>query len=341
MSENPRVSDPPASAIKGAGYRGSIPWGPAVALLALAAVLRCTNLMQMPIFCDEAIYLRWAQMIHQKPLLNAWISLIDPKPPLHYWLMAALWDTTTDPLRMGRAISIVTALLMIPALLALARDLELLFHGSTLGLARRDAATLHWPAPSGRLVGLIACLLTIVCPYLAFNQRLALADGPFVFESVLAAWASVRLALAIRNGVGFRRGLLVYSLPLGIIMGLTMLTRQNVSYVLWALPVMAVLLFRQRGPKPQDPATGSAFRRAAFLLVASALIGTALWSPFLLAQPGRYRTEPDATGNTQPQFAAELKRRILYQQHFSNPMTLQERASLARKNFISMFIPAA
>ena len=70
-------------------------------------MIRASGLMNLPIFGDEAIYLRWAQLIRGEGVgsMHLWVSLADPKPPLHYWLLALFFHGlggNTDPLAAGR-----------------------------------------------------------------------------------------------------------------------------------------------------------------------------------------------------------------------------------------------
>ncbi|MBN1169248.1 hypothetical protein JXA63_05150, partial [Candidatus Woesebacteria bacterium] len=50
-------------------------------ILLLAIFLRIYNLNELPIFGDEAIYIRWAQIMRNEPTLR-FIPLSDGKQPL-------------------------------------------------------------------------------------------------------------------------------------------------------------------------------------------------------------------------------------------------------------------
>ena len=85
---------------------------------------------------------------------------------------------------------------------------------------------------------------------------------------------------------------------------------------------------------------GAGLRRAALFLGAAAVIAAIVWSPLLLAQSGRYRTAPDATGRAQSRFAAELERRVFYGYHFTSPLTLSQRIAMTEHNVATVFIPS-
>jgi hypothetical protein len=294
-------------------------WVVTLALTLLCLAIRITHLTALPIFGDEAIYLRWAQLIRQDPVRNAFVSVADPKPPLHFWLMAILWPVNADPLMSARLISAVAGALTVPGLLLLCRRLGALVKEREGGGNRAI-----------ELFGPIACLLMIFCPFLAFYQRMALADALFVLESVLVAWVSLEFAAALRWGT--KKQMVGTTAGLGVLMGLTMLTRQNVSYVLWVLPVVAFCL-SGRCAKGEDRDAASPMgertvtwertwgRFALGLLVASVLAG-AIWCPMLLCKTG-----PDT------------KMRILNQPQFTESKTPGERIALAEKNFVNVFVP--
>ena len=197
------------------------------------------NLLALPIFSDEAIYLRWAQLIRAHPLDHAFVSLVDPKPPLHFWLMALIWRISSNPLFSAQFVSVIAGVATVPVLLLLCRSLEPLVAAPFSHAAGGGALDAIDP-PKSNLFGPVACILMILCPFMAFYQRMALADALFVLESAVAAWLSIEFAMAIHRPTMSRP--IWATLGLGVVMGLTMLTRQNVSYVLWILPVAVFFL---------------------------------------------------------------------------------------------------
>jgi len=142
--------------------------------------------MKLPIFCDESIYLRYAQLIRRAPLGNALVSLVDPKPPLHYWLLAAVFGWTADPLSAGRLLSVAAGLVTVLLVLPLCDEIE------RLGRCGAEAARGDQPRPSAFRAS--AAVLFLTCPFLAFYQRMALAEALLVAETILVAWLSLRLA---------------------------------------------------------------------------------------------------------------------------------------------------
>ena len=226
----------------------------------LALLVRVFSLRALPIFGDEAIFLRLAAIAERDPIGRLWISLQESQPPLHVWLLALFLPLSPDPVLAGRALSVVAGVLCVPAAAWAARR--------TLEAFGAD------PLDAGIGTGATAALLAL-CPFFVFSGRLARVDALFLLETILAAG----LAVAIASASGAR------ARPLGILfglaMGLTMLSRQAVSYPLWGLPPIAWALL--------SPSRRAGAGRGLAALAAAAALALALWIPMLLA-PGA----PDA-----------------------------------------------
>jgi 4-amino-4-deoxy-L-arabinose transferase-like glycosyltransferase len=329
--------DPPAAPPASPGR-----WALVIGVLAMTLLLmRATALSALPIFGDEAIYLRWAQLIRGDGVAQAhpWISLADPKPPLHYWLIAWVFHWAGDPLVPARLLSVLAGVVSVPLLFSVCGELG--------HLVRNPGSPIR---PSGKALGLLAVLLMIFCPFLSFYQRLATADALFVCESLAIVWLSLRWGRAAatrgaagRWGVGWGT-----AAGLGFAIAVALMTRQGLSYTLCAMPVAAWLLHLGRGtPAPSSASSvGRPFLLKGVLqLLLAALLAAVLWTPYLTAEL-RERTlefKREAQGERAPQIASgdlikEVKRRILYQDKFTSG---DSRGAVARRNFQLTFLPRA
>jgi len=81
-------------------------------LILLYLLTRLINLMSMPIFNDEAIYIDWANKI-RIGVVPLFYSLYDGKPPLHFLLISFMQNFVSDPLLAGRLLSVITGFLTI------------------------------------------------------------------------------------------------------------------------------------------------------------------------------------------------------------------------------------
>jgi hypothetical protein len=249
-------------------------WAPPALAVSIYFLLRLPGLLALPIFCDESVYLRYAQLIGRAPFSRALLSVVDPKPPLHYWLLALVFPTTSDPLLAARLLSVVAGAVSVLVLFPLSRELASLARGTQ----REEVGSASTPGT----FAVVAAALFVVSPFLAFYQRLALAEGLLVLEALLVAllslrWAGSAASAASAGGsaTGFRRE----TLALGLALGAALLTKQNFSYVLFGLPILAAALRSRRDLQ-------SRFRRFALGFLGILAVSILLFLPYLLVQPG-------------------------------------------------------
>ncbi|KKQ64494.1 MAG: Glycosyl transferase family 39 [Candidatus Shapirobacteria bacterium GW2011_GWF1_38_23] len=132
-----------------------------ILIIAVYFFLRCLNLTSLPVFGDEAIYIRWSQIIKSVDTLR-FIPMTDGKQPLFMWLTAVSLKFF-EPLVAGRIISVFAG----------AGTLVVLFLISKSFL------------PS---------LIYLFLPFAFFFDRLATADNLLSFFGVLSFYLSLRLA---------------------------------------------------------------------------------------------------------------------------------------------------
>jgi 4-amino-4-deoxy-L-arabinose transferase-like glycosyltransferase len=236
--------------------------------LTLAALaVRLPALRALPVFGDEAVFLHLARLLSQDPAGNLWISLQVAMAPLHLWALALALPVSPDPVLAGRLLSVVAGAALVPALFRAATRIGALF-------SARDA-----DAPGRvRKAALWAAAILAVSPFFVFSDRLARVDSLFALEVTVVAAVSIELAQAALAG----NGVVTRGLILGLCMGITMLTRQAVSYALWGLPALAFLL----SPGEGTPAGRTRAATRAFLVGCgvSIWLAAALWTPMLLVR---------------------------------------------------------
>ena len=93
-------------------------------ILVFYFISRLVNLNSLPVFGDEAIYVRWAQIIKSVDTLR-FIPLTDGKQPLFMWLNAATLKFIVDPLIAGRIISVFSIDLRPPVTVLITNSLFL------------------------------------------------------------------------------------------------------------------------------------------------------------------------------------------------------------------------
>lgn len=143
--------------------------------------LRLPNLTLQPIFADEAIYIRWAQVMRAEPTLR-FLPLSDGKTPLFMWSMIPLLKVFDDPLFAGRFLSVLSGFVTLTGVFILS-----------------------WKV-FGKRAAFWSALIYVIVPYTVFFDRMALVDsmlaGFSIWSIFFAVWIlkSQRLDLAMILG---------------------------------------------------------------------------------------------------------------------------------------------
>lgn len=170
--------------------------------------LRLVYLGRLPIFTDEAIYTRWAQIA-----LNdaSWrfISLTDGKQPLFVWAMMIVMKFLKDPLIAGRIISVFSGFFTLLGLWFLSFELF-----------------------KSKKVAYFSSILYIFYPLAQVLDRMALMDSMVATFSVWALYFSILLVRKIRLDVAY---------TLGFAAGLGALTKSSNFFSMYMLPFTFLL----------------------------------------------------------------------------------------------------
>ncbi len=175
-------------------------------ITAIYFLFRLPHLTLQPIFADEAIYVRWAQVMRSEATLR-FLPLSDGKTPLYMWILMPVFKLIKDPLLAGRLLSVFSGYLTL------------------LG-----ALFLGWRS-FGKRTGLFAAFLIAITPYEVFFDRMALVDP------MLAAFSIWSLNLALMLTKYLRLDL---AMGLGYLIGGAMLTKTPGSSNLFLLPITLI-----------------------------------------------------------------------------------------------------
>lgn len=184
-------------------------------LIAIYFLLRLPNLILQPIFADEAIYIRWAQVMRAEPTLR-FLPLFDGKTPLFMWSMMPVLKFIEDPLFAGRFLSILSGFATLLGVIALG-----------------------WKV-FGKNAALWAGLLYVITPYTVFFDRMALVDSMLSAFTVWSAYFAIWLVQAVRLDV---------AMILGFILGGGILTKTPGMVNLLLLPVSLLAFKGNKGDR--------------------------------------------------------------------------------------------
>ena len=163
---------------------------------------------QQPVFADEAIYVRWAQVMKAEPTLR-FLPLSDGKQPFYMWVLMFLLRPSFDPLIEGRMLSVFFGIICNVGIFVLA---YLLF--------------------GRKKVGLIASLMYAISPIAMFFDSMALVDTTLAMFGV---WFLIFLILTIKHQ---RYDLSMIS---GFLLGGALLTKSPALYFLILSPMSVIL----------------------------------------------------------------------------------------------------
>ena len=175
-----------------------------VILISLGLRLLKVFVGTQPIFADEAIYVRWAQVMKAEPTLR-FLPLSDGKQPLYMWILMFLLKPSFDPLITGRMLSVSMGIL------------------SNFGVF-----VLSYILFKSKKISLIASLLYAVSPFMIFFESMALVDATL---TAMGIWFFIFLLLAIRY---FRFDLSMVS---GFFLGGALLTKSPAVYFSILTPI--------------------------------------------------------------------------------------------------------
>jgi 4-amino-4-deoxy-L-arabinose transferase-like glycosyltransferase len=192
----------------------------AIGLVILYFVTRLTNILSLPIFTDEAIYVRWAQIAANDANWR-FISLTDGKQPSFVWIGMILMKIFDDPLLAGRMVSVIAGFFLMIGIYFLSNEI---FNPSA-------------PLRASK-IGLLASLIYVIFPFSLVYDRLALYDSLVAMFIIWALYLEVLLV---------RKPRLDTALILGMVIGGGMLTKTSANFAFILLPFSLLLFdFKQK-----------------------------------------------------------------------------------------------
>ena len=183
-------------------------WTAIITIVVVYVTLTFSNLTKLPMFVDEALYLRWGQIAGADATWR-FISLTDGKQPLYTWAVVPFMKYFGDPLYGGRFVS---------ALCGLFTLLGVMYGGWLL---------------SGKKLAFWAGLVTLLSPFLFFYNRFAVMEGMMIMFGVWVFNLSILLARTRRLDI---------ALILGIWTGLALLVKSPSMFFMLLIPSAYLLV---------------------------------------------------------------------------------------------------
>lgn len=187
--------------------KGIIFWS--ILIVFLYLFLRLINLSFLPIFTDEAIYIRWAQIAANDANWR-FISLTDGKQPMYVWFAMIFIKFIDDPLLAGRLVSVLCGIATLFGVYAL-----------TYEVFRK------------KQIAVLAALIYVCYPFAQVYDRMALYDSMVAAFYVWSIYFSIKLVRQITLSDAY---------TLGFLVGGGILTKSTNFFSIYLLP-LTLLLF--------------------------------------------------------------------------------------------------
>jgi 4-amino-4-deoxy-L-arabinose transferase-like glycosyltransferase len=167
---------------------------------------RLVGITKLPVFADEAIYIRWAQLMNQDFGRYAFFPMQDGKPPLYMWLLRAWLPLfPEDPLLAARLMNVgigVVSLILI--------------------------AWFTYLISSSKRAAFLAAGLYTLLPYTFFFDRMGLIDPLITLASALtlvglaltvslSAWGWIFMGLGIGGGLMAKTTMVIMIAVIGLL----------------------------------------------------------------------------------------------------------------------------
>jgi len=176
---------------------------------------RLQNLTTIPVFGDEAIYLRWSQIIKNVETLR-FIPQTDGKQPLFMWFVTVVFKFIQDPLFAGRLVSVFAGFKIMVGIFLTTCVVISFFK------PEKNPIKFIWLCLKENFyLGILAVTIYLFLPFTFFFDRLALPDNTLSLFGIWSLFFSFLLAK-------FKR--LDLAMILGIILGLAWLTKSPAIY---------------------------------------------------------------------------------------------------------------
>lgn len=180
-----------------------------IGILVFGFVLRFYHLNLLPVFADEAIYIRWSQIMSAEPTLR-FLPLSDGKQPLFMWILMFIVKRVSDPLFAGRILSVVSGL------------------GTMIGIF-----AVSYLLFKNKLTSLISALIWAISPFSFFFDRMALVDAML---AMFAVWTMFFAILTAKT----RR--LDFAMITGFALGFSLLTKSPALFITLLIPTTFIFV---------------------------------------------------------------------------------------------------
>jgi 4-amino-4-deoxy-L-arabinose transferase-like glycosyltransferase len=167
-------------------------------IILITLLLRLYSLTVLPVFGDEAIYIRWAQVMRAEPELR-FLPLSDGKQPLFMWAVIPFLKIFENPLFAGRLVSVIAGMgtmigIFVLTLLLFGKSPKFKNFSGTGSVFTKAVKSLQ---NTGSLnIALIASAFYAFSPFSVFFDRIALVDS---LLAMFGIWTVIFAVITVKK----------------------------------------------------------------------------------------------------------------------------------------------
>jgi 4-amino-4-deoxy-L-arabinose transferase-like glycosyltransferase len=177
-------------------------------ILLFGLIIRVLHINSIPVFADEAIYVRWSQVMNAEPTLR-FLPLSDGKQPLFMWALMFIVKRFSDPLMIGRFLSIFCGIGTMITIFAIS---YVLF--------------------KNKVIALLSSFIWAISPFSFFFDRMALVDSMLAMFGALTFLGAILVARTKR---------LDAAMLTGFALGFALLTKSPAIFFVLLIPSTCIL----------------------------------------------------------------------------------------------------
>ncbi len=181
-----------------------------LSLVILYLVTHLWQLTLLPVFADESIYIRWAQLIMDDWKQYLFFPLNDGKTPLFVWSLIPFQYIFADQLFAARFVGVLVGFFQLLVTQQIVKELG----------GRRKAQ-------------LLSVLLVSILPFWFIYHRFALMDGMMTLFVSVAIWGTIKIVLSKSTEI---KKLAIWGAVVGLAIGLGLWSKLPALFVIPALP---------------------------------------------------------------------------------------------------------
>ncbi len=210
-------------------------------IMLLGFFLRVVLLDSLPVFADEAIYIRWAQVMKSESTLR-FLPMSDGKQPLFMWSVIPFLKFIVNPLIAGRMVSVLTGM------------------GTLVGIF---LVTLR--LFKNKKTALVASLMYAISPFSVFFDRIGLVDSMLSMFGVWTMYFGILTSQTLR---------LDFAMITGFFLGGALLTKSPAMFFSLLLPTTWILV---KWPKKRSEKSVKLIKLI-FIFIPTYLIGYGMFN---------------------------------------------------------------